>query len=383
MEKFQLSSEKKLAPLLILLYPPCTCNVCFSVLGWLFILFPPHYCTMYSVSSLNSFTASTTSSSSRKHQRETDSSSSDLDDYTHLLTALAEEQPDGDPSTPSLSLSPTESETVAPARKKYKLSDAARQRRNERRRSIRPLLAATAPSSLSPSPLSLLMRRDIRRDYLTMLANSFNSSDLSLIRRFLDTHCVAHFEYWDQSPESVKMRMAPLVHVRGTDQLLHCIRENFLCLPDCVVRIHGDAMLKSRYLLHRHIVSESEDGKGKVIERETRWSEPIDSFVIASCSFEGTVVCEPRPEHDWSDSAKKTFQSRYISLPALESESDRSERDELMPDIEKVQLAHPPMQVRIGGYIAIGMDTESRITKLHFFTDSARETNQYLNGLLL
>lgn len=89
------------------------------------------------------------------------------------------------------------------------------------------------------NPFPRVLKRDIRRDYGTMLLNVMNSFDGELTSKFFRTFCVQDCYKFDLFPEVKNYNLPCVRQVNGLDQIVFSLLHDLSHTPDCVLTMRS------------------------------------------------------------------------------------------------------------------------------------------------
>lgn len=255
-------------------------------------------------------------------------------------------------------------------RKRYELSEQAKERRRERRR-VR-------------FPVPKIPKQDLRRQFAPMLTNIFNSFDLPLFQSFYSTFCVHNCMLEDINPDNYLFNFPAHVQANGLGGFTTYIAECLLFMPDAIFEltntkikvvdmISSKAGTSSKTLKrHRteqtkHCLQEEEEDLTRHLShhQDDEEDEDEDDDLESRCY-------ERQHSHSiLSGHMKYEGQLLFQALTLVDSLEavrviDPQEQFELDRFNSRVKLIDNPVHVTFVGQMQIHINSLMQITKMEF-----------------
>jgi hypothetical protein len=225
-------------------------------------------------------------------------------------------------------------------RKRYEMSEEAKERRRKLRR-VR-------------FPLPKIPKHDLRRQFGCMLANIFNSYDISLFQGFFKTFCINTCVLDDNIPENMLFNLPQRVQAIGVDAFTIYFSESIQCTPDAVFQLEDiqlrvvDLLIPKQKQTLQKITTHAEEGQEDEEDFDRQHSH---SILSAQMKYSGMMMYQPVQSFHPLD------QVRIINP------QDCLHMDQFFT---YMQLLEQPLAFHVTGKMYIHINNMMQITKMEF-----------------
>jgi len=195
-----------------------------------------------------------------------------------------------------------------------------------------------------------VLKRDIRRNYATMLVNVMNSYEVEMMVKFFSAFCVRSCYLYDDSTEALAVQPISSVNnsisirrVRGPEYIaLHLLRGMDL-VPDCTIK-----------LLAAEIRQGLEPTGSQVVCRVQINGTKLFSYAVAAQNNQETILYETQ--------AQATV---FRLLRLMGGAAAALRMQDIAQYFQKV-VSHRPQSVHFNATITLHLDKDHRIDRLNF-----------------